>query len=111
MIELLTYILGYLITQTLCVIWFFSPFRGSLGYLFLSKQIKSPEDFETLILFKSPIMGKLLSCYICFSFWCSLFVGIILCCITSLPLIFALLAPLTYPCICYLYKQIVSKSE
>jgi hypothetical protein len=111
MTELLLYILGYLITQTLCVIWFFSPLRGSIGYLFLSKQIKTPEDFETLILFKAPLLGKLLSCYICFSFWCSLFVGTVMCYIANLPAIFIALAPFTYPSICYLYKQIVTKSE
>lgn len=104
---MITFAALYLIVQTICVIWFYSPFRVSLGQLLFDKSIKDTEQFELLLLIKTPLLGKLLSCYICFSFWTSLIVGLIAMVFLSLPIWFPFLCGLTYPSLCYLYKSIV----
>lgn len=105
------YIVGYLIVQTILVIWFYSPLRITIGQLFIDKNMYMTDHFETYMLTLNPYIGKLLSCYICFSFWASLLVG----CIVSfflydMSIKIPLITALTYPCVCYLYKSIVDKS-
>lgn len=105
------YIAGYLITQTIILIWFYSPLRITIGQLFIDKTIYMTDHFETHLLMISPFLGKLLSCYICFSFWTSIIIGaagLFIC--YDVPLYAPLLTGFTYPCICYLYKSIVDKS-
>lgn len=102
------YISGLGVTLTLLLIWFYSPLRSTIGHFF-SKSINSNEDFETALLFKSPFLGKLLGCYICSSFWCSLAIGLIFWVVFSLPNYFPFLTWFTYPCIAYIYKSIIDK--
>jgi len=104
---LLIYILGYLIVQTLCVMWFYSPLRISLGQLFFDKNLISYDEFETHMLIRSPLIGKLLSCYFCFSFWTSVGIGIAGILLLCLPLWTPFLTCLSYPSICFLYKKII----
>lgn len=108
---ILYYISGLGITLTLLLIWFYSPFKSSIGYLFLSKSISSNEDFETALLLKSPFLGKLLGCFICSSFWCSLVIGVLFWSVFDLPNYLPLLTWLTYPSIAYLYKSIIDKNK
>ncbi len=108
---IIDYIFGYLIVQTILVIWFYSPLRISLGQLLIDKNIYMTDHFETYMLTLNPFLGKLLSCYICFSFWTSFIIG----CIGSFflydkEIIIPLATALTYPCICYFYKSIVDRS-
>ncbi len=108
---IIDYIAGYLIVQTILLIWFYSPLRITIGQLFLDKNMYMTDQFETYMLTLNPFLGKLLSCYICFSFWVSLIVG----CVGSLLLydtmaVIPCITALTYPCICYLYKSIVDRS-
>jgi hypothetical protein len=98
------FLIGYLIVQTICLIWFYSPLRVSLGQIFFDKKIHTTDEFDTHLMIKSMFFSKLLSCYICFSFWTSLVVGGIGCFLLYIPLYFAFLAQLTYPSICFLYK-------
>lgn len=101
------YIIGLGITQTLLLIWFFSPLKTTLAQFFLKKDAIDGELFDTWLLLKSPFIGKLLGCYFCCSFWLSLVVGISTMYYLDLSLIYPLITWLTYPSITYLYKKII----
>lgn len=101
------YIIGYLVVQTICLVWFYSPLKITLGQIFFDKKICSNDEFETHLMMRSMFFAKLLSCYICFSFWISLIVGAVGCLLLSLPVYALFLAQFTYPAVCYLYKSIV----
>jgi hypothetical protein len=103
------YIIGLLTTLTSLVIWFYSPLKITLGQLFIDKNLYSIDQVDTAILIKNKWLGKLLSCYICFSFWTSLVVGLILFKSLDLPGYFPFLTWFTYPSIAYFYKSIVEK--
>lgn len=104
---LFLYLLGYLLVQTICVMWFYSPFRISLGQILFDKDLKDYDEFETHILIRSAFFGKLLSCYFCFSFWTSMSVGILGTVLFSLSVFTPFLTGFTYPAICFLYKKII----
>jgi len=104
------FFLGLLVTNTLLLIWFYSPLRITLSHLFISKDINSYDEFETFMLFKFPIIGKLLSCFICCSFWTSFIVGCIFAILLSnVPVFFPVITALTYPGLCYMYKTFIEK--
>ena len=103
------YTAGLLTTLSTLLLWFYSPLKVTLGQLFINKNLYSADQVETAVMIKSPWLGKLISCYICCSFWISLFVGIILTLAQGLPGYFPLLTFFTYPCIAYLYKHVIDK--
>lgn len=107
---LILYFFGYLVVQTILVIWFYSPFRISLGQILFDKDMYTHDQFETHLLIKSEMLGKLLSCYICFSFWTSLLVGILPTLIGLVSWYFPAVTVMTYPAICYLYYSLTNKS-
>ena len=108
---IIDYVFGYLVVQTILVIWFYSPMRISIGQLLFDKNMYMTDHFETHVLSISPFLGKLLSCYICFSFWTSLIVGSIgSFFMYDMEIIIPVVTALTYPSICYLYKSIVDRS-
>lgn len=101
---IISYILGYLVTQTILVIWFFSILKITLGRLIFNKEINSLEDFDTALLIRCRILGKLSACYVCCSFWVSILIGG-LSCILGYPWYTFLLTGLTYPTVAYLYYK------
>jgi len=105
------YIQGLLVTLTTLLIWFYSPLKVTLGQLFIHKDLYTDDQVETAIMIKNKWLGKLLSCYICFSFWTSLIVGILFKFLFTLPLIFVFIAWFTYPSLCYLYKSIIDRKS
>lgn len=108
---IIDYIFGYLIVQTILVIWFYSPLRISIGQLFFDKNMYMTDHFETHVLALNPLLGKLLSCYICFSFWTSLFIGSVgSFFLYGMNFVIPIITALTYPSLCYLYKSIVERS-
>lgn len=108
-IMLYFYLAGLGITLTWLLIWFYSPLKTTLGQIFFSKSIISNDQFETALMITNPILGKLLGCYICTSFWGSFIVGTLLTLSFNLPLYFPVLAWFTYPCLAYIYKLLVDK--
>ena len=104
---MIPYVIGLGITQTLLIIWFFSPLKATLTQLFIKKDAIDGDLFDTWLLLKSPILGKLLGCYFCCSFWLSLLVGATLTYYFSLPLLYPLITWFTYPSITYLYKKVI----
>jgi len=106
---MLYYIAGLCINSTALLIWFYSPLKTTLGQILFSKNIYSNDQFETALLLKSPLLGKLLGCYICCSFWSSLGIGLALWHIFSLPWFFPLLTWFTYPGLLYIYKLVLDK--
>jgi hypothetical protein len=107
---MITFLSLYLIVQTICVIWFYSPFRISIGQLLFDRQIDDYDKFELYVMMKSPLIGKLLSCYICFSFWTSLIVGGISVFTVGTPYWYPFFCGLTLPSLCYLYKSIINNN-
>jgi len=105
----LAYAKGLLITWTILLIWFYSPLKVTLGQLFLHKNLYTDDQVETAIMIKNKWLGKLLSCYICFSFWTSLLVGLFFKFESGLSWKFVSLAWFTYPSLCYLYKTFIDK--
>ena len=106
---ILLYFLGLLFTCNACLIWFYSPLKITLGQIFFDKDRYTNEQFETRLLIRNAFLGKLLTCYICFSFWSSLIVGIVFVVLNLAPFWFIVITAGTYPCLCYLYKIIVDK--
>ena len=101
------YILNFLITNSLLILWFFSPLSNSIGKIFLKREdIYVLDNLIDLISLKSSFFATLLSCWICMSFWISLIVGIILMAILGLPYHFPILCFFTNPPILYLIKQL-----
>jgi len=106
-----SYIQGLFITWTIVLIWFYSPLKVTLGQLLIDKNLYSNDQVETAILLKNAWLGKLLSCYICFSFWTSLIVSLNLYLLFNLPKHFIFLTWFSYPSLCYLYKKIIDKTS
>ena len=107
--DFITYGKGLLVTWTILLIWFYSPLKVTLGQLFINKNLYTDDQVETAIMIYNIWLGKLLSCYICFSFWTSLAIGVLFKVIDKMPWSFVLLAWFTYPSLCYLYKTIIDK--
>lgn len=107
--EFFYYLKGLLTTWTVLLIWFYSPLKVTLGQLFINKNLYTDDQVETAIMIKNKWLGKLLSCYICFSFWTSLVVGGFIKLYNHLDWSFVFLAWFTYPSLCYLYKALIDK--
>ncbi|NBO98992.1 MAG: hypothetical protein EBU90_02520 [Proteobacteria bacterium] len=105
------YLTGLGVTLTALTIWFFGPLKATLGQIFFDKNIYTNDQFETAMLVKYPLLGKLLSCYVCCSFWLSFLIGVGLLLIFNLPCYFPFLTWFTYPCIAYLYKSLVDRRD
>lgn len=105
---MIEYILGLLVVNSLLLLWFFSPLKITLGEIFFKKTLM-PDQFDDLLFIKNKILGKLLSCHICLSFWLSLFVGAVFAVLFVLPWFWPLMTFFTYPGICYLYLKIIKQ--
>ena len=106
--ELSNFILGFLCTSSLLLLWFYSSLKTTLAKILFKEQITNNDQFEDLIVirWKSENLSHLSSCYICMSFWTSLVVG---CGMTLLgsPNYMPLITFFTYPCLCYAMKKYV----
>ena len=105
MIEL--YIIGLLIINSILILWFYSPLTTSISSLiFNKKEIYTFDSFIDFLVIKNIFLGKLLSCWICLSFWLSFIIGILFTIIFNLPIWYPLLTYFTYPAILFLIKQL-----
>ena len=83
---ILYYISGLLVVNSLLILWFFSPLAHSIGKYFLKKDnIFTLDNLIDFIAIKYTFFATLLSCWICLSFWLSLFVGIVFTLFFQLP--------------------------
>jgi len=101
------YLTGLGVTLTGLLIWFYSPIKVTLGQWIFGKVINTSDDFDVAVMFKTPILGKLQSCFICSSFWLSLAIGVSFYYLFDLGFKFIFLAWFTYPGIAYLYKKFI----
>jgi hypothetical protein len=100
------YLSGLLSVNSLLILWFYSPLSSSIAkYIFKKDNVLTLDDFLDFIYIKNEILGKLLSCWICMSFWLSLIIGIVLAICFSLPMYFPILTFFTYPALLFLVKQ------
>ncbi|NBW56621.1 hypothetical protein EBR43_02315 [bacterium] len=95
---------GIPIICSFLLLWFVSPLKLSLGKLFFRQNFIAPDQFDDYLFAKSHILGKLLSCWVCLSFWSSLAYGIGCTLLLQQPIWFGLLTFSTYPSLCYLFK-------
>lgn len=96
------YIIGLLNVLSFLTLWFFSPLKTTISEIFLNK-ILMPHEFDDYVFSKNKYLGKLLSCWICMSFWLSLFTGLMYSTILGMPFYWGILCFSTYPSICYLF--------
>lgn len=94
--------LGFFVVFSIVVLWFDSPLKITLGRVLFKAKYNHKNQFDDKITTINPILGKLSGCYICFSYWTSLAVGIVLMYGFSLPVYFPILTFFIYPGICYL---------
>jgi hypothetical protein len=101
------FFLGIPVVCSLLLLWFISPLKLTLGKIFFKQNFLSLEQFDDFLFIKAPILGKLLSCWICCSFWLSLAVGLFSVVLLDQPLWYPILTFLTYPSLCYLFKATI----
>lgn len=104
--EIIFYILGLLSVCSFLMLWFVSPLKITLAKLFFSTDITDIKNFDDLLYIKSKFLSKLLSCWICCSFWSSLIVGLVLGYICS-NFYFPLVTFCTYPSLAYIFKRVI----
>jgi hypothetical protein len=100
------YILGLAAVNSLLLLWFYSPLKTTISEIFLKKTLM-PHEFDDWLFIKNQFLGKLLSCWICCSFWLSLIVGLFIQLFYGFLFTFCVITFLTYPSFCYLYKKII----
>jgi len=101
------YLLGLSAVCSLLLLWFVSPLKITLGKVLFKKDLL-PEQFDDLLFLKSKFLGKLLSCWICMSFWLSLAIGIILTLWLQTNWYMPVITFLTYPSMAYAFKKLIS---
>jgi len=102
------YFINVLSVLSFLLLWFFSPLKLTLGKLLFKKDFILLDEFDDRVFMINSFLGKLQSCYICTSFWISLFTGGIFMVLLSLPLYWPFLMFFTMPPIAYFFKKLVS---
>jgi len=97
------YFIGLTATLSLLTLWFASPLKLTLGKILFKKDLNFLDEFDDILFLKNHFLGKLLSCWICCSFWLSLIVGLIL----GIPVT----AFFSYPCFAYAYYKLFIKKN
>lgn len=102
-------LLAFLSVNSLLLLWFYSPLKLTLAELLFKIKITSHEQFEDLLLlkFKSEKITILSSCYICLSFWLSLFSGVILYYFANMPIYTPIITFLSFPSLSYAFKKYI----
>jgi hypothetical protein len=101
---MITYLTGLLILNSWLLLWFFSPLKSSIGYFILKKEVTNL-DFDDYLFIKNKFLSKLLSCWICLSFWSSLVIGFLL----TFNVLWALLCFFTYPGLAYIFYSFIKR--
>jgi hypothetical protein len=105
------YFLGLFASCSLLTLWFFSPIKTSISKIFLKKELL-PLEFDEYWFNKNEVIGTLVSCSVCLSWWISLLVGMFFVLVFSLPWFWPFLTFFTYPWLCLLlYKVIIKLSH
>jgi hypothetical protein len=106
---LLAYFFGLTSVLSLLTLWFFSPFKSTLGKIIFKKELM-PHEFDDFVYLKNNFLGTLVSCWICCSFWASLAIGVVsLFLIPGLTFFYPGITFLTYPSFCYIFYKFVTK--
>lgn len=96
------FITGLLILNSLLLLWFFSPLKSSLGSILFKRQLTN-DEFDDIVFIKNKFISKLLSCWICLSFWLSFIIGFLL----TFSVTWGVLCFLTYPSLSYIFYKII----
>lgn len=99
------FLAGAFAVCSVLLLWFGSPLKITLGSLFFKKTFIVNAEFDDYLFIKNRFLGKLLSCWICLSFWLSFGVGIIFVLGFNAPIVTPVLTFFVYPSLCYLFKM------
>jgi hypothetical protein len=100
------FIIGLLGVNSILLLWFFSPLKITLSKFFFKADLM-PDEFDDKVFIINPLLGKLISCWICLSFWLSLIIGVFLMVILNLPVYWPLITFFCYPCLCYIFYKFI----
>lgn len=100
------FVAGLLFLCSTLLLWFVSPLKITLAKIFFKKDILLPTDFDDIVSIKAPLVGKLIGCWICTSFWISLALGCLFV-VMGQPLHTPLVTFLGYPGLAYIFKTII----
>lgn len=98
---------GILAVLSCLVLWFKSPLKLTLGKIIFKQNFNNLEEFDDWLFMKNKFLGKLLSCWICCSFWLSLLVGVFLVLFFNATVYSPLITFFCYPSIAYLYYKFI----
>ena len=102
-----SFILGLLATNSVLLLWFYSPLKITLARLLFKEVILDNESFDDLINIKlGEKFATLSGCYICMSFWTSLVIGITIAFIIDCWLM-PIISFFCYPAVCYFVKKYI----
>ena len=101
------WISGFLFLLSILQLWFSSPLKITLGEILFKEKLISETEFDDRLSVISDKLSMLSTCYTCFSFWTSLFIGIVLTALFDLPLYWPLITFFTYPPLAFAYKAYV----
>jgi hypothetical protein len=102
------FILGLLNVNSLLLLWFFSPIKNTLGKIFFKRDLM-PDQFDDFIFVKNKVLGELISCWICCSFWLSIIIGVAYTVILQLPIFWPLITFLSYPGLSYIFYSFIKR--
>jgi len=102
-----SFLLGLLATNSILLLWFYSPLKISLAKLLFKEVILDNDSFDDLVNLKfGEKLATLSGCYICMSFWSSLLIGIVIAFISNCWLM-PLITFFCYPPLCYFVKKYI----
>jgi len=104
--QIIDFFAGALAVCSILLLWFGSPLKITLGKLFFKKNFIMHTEFDDYLFMTNRLLSKLLSCWVCLSFWLSLATGAVFVFVCNAPLYTPILTFLIYPSICYVFKTI-----
>ena len=103
--NILDFFTGALGVCSILLLWFGSPLKLTLGKILFKRDFIMPIEFDDYLCIKHPILSKLLSCWICVSFWLSLVAGATFVIFLNAPPYTPIVTFLVYPSVCYIFKS------
>jgi hypothetical protein len=100
--NILTYVIGLIITTNLIFCWFFTTMQSKIIYFMFNKTIDQ-------LLIERPFWGNLFSCSLCFSTHISILISSLIYLNSDISYKYIVIASFTYPVLVLFAKDIYSK--
>ncbi len=109
----LLYILGFLISTTLAMAWFFTSFPMHIpfvaGWRKSRVQDKDLGEWLSSLRARSALLAELLGCPICFGFWTSSLVASVIAAVNDLTVWFVVSGAFSWPAMIFVTFRLLSK--